>query len=68
MTVWFRAVRACGTSGATRRVFLHHGVSLHTIRLVAVAAEAMFKTTHRSRPRRGGNPSDQVEARGWQAE
>ena len=28
------------------KVFLDHGVSLHTVRLVAEEAEAMFKTTH----------------------
>jgi uncharacterized protein (DUF433 family) len=28
------------------RIFFDHGVSLHTIRLVAREAEAMFKTTH----------------------
>jgi uncharacterized protein (DUF433 family) len=28
------------------KVFLDHGVSLHTIRLVAEEAERMFKTTH----------------------
>lgn len=30
------------------KVFLDHGVSLHTVRLVAEEAEAMFKTTHPS--------------------